>query len=132
MPFSLRNLPAIHIDGPSALATRPVLDFNEALRREIDAAIQAMLSNQDTEFLRSLGVTCNGVIGSAHRGLMAQQVKNWGITNGRQILIDADIDDIIRQFAWARRRTPAIRLNVLQAQARQMMIAAPVDPQVGG
>jgi len=123
------NLPTVHIDGRTALATRRALHPDELLRQRIDAVIQIKLAAQDPDFMRSLGVTKNGITGGAHRGLLSKMVKDHGVEIGDETLINADIDDVIKQFVWARNRTPAIRLSVLQQQALAMLTHRTVDPQ---
>lgn len=128
---SLRNLPVVQISGAQALATRPSLHPDEALRRAGGAAVESGLHSEDPTLLRSLGVTRNGVIGAGHRGLIAHWIKDWGATNGNEILINADIDDVIRQIPFVRNRIPGIALRALQAQAMRQL-TGPADPQLGG
>jgi|SoiMethySBSTD1v2_1073268.scaffolds.fasta_scaffold683882_3 hypothetical protein len=128
---SLRNLPAVQINGAHALANRPRLDPREALRRAMGRAVESGLQSEDQTLLRSLGVTRDGVIGAAHRGLIVHWIKDWGTTNGDEILINADLDDVIGQVPFVRNRIPDISLKHLRLQA-QALIAGPADPQMGG
>ena len=128
---SLRNLPVVQISGAQALANRPRLDPREALRRAMGSAVESGLQSEDQTLLRSLGVTRDGVIGAAHRGLIVHWIKDWGTTNGNEILIAADVDDVISQVPFVRNRIPNIALRNLRLQA-QALIAGPTDPQLGG
>jgi len=126
---SLRNLPVVQISGAQALANRPSLPYNEQIRRHGGLAIESGLQSEDSELLHALGFTANGVLGQGYRGLVASWIKSWGVTNGNQILIDADFANVFMQVPYIRNRIPDIALKNLRIRAQQL-IAAPVDPQV--
>ena len=63
--------------------------------------------------------------------MIVHWIKDWGTTNGDEILINADLDDVIGQVPFVRNRIPDISLKHLRLQA-QALIAGPADPQMGG